>query len=278
MIVPKYESRTLSEINKLSGYVLQSYIDKHEQVRVVDLGCGFGRTLWELQVVNNHPLSEFRGIYYSKYTEKDRQIIVDTMNICKSDPNYTLQLFNTFVANADMNRVHFIEQDLNHGLQFPDQSIDFIYSSNCFHYLKEKIFVLYEINRVLSPNGTAIIVADRINNWSLPSGEWPRLRIFQSGSFLNGDGLPLVDLLCSLGFNLECSVHQKSLILEIKKSQNIDFGEYKLDRERSLNINDYRNGKIIPAVINSNLSNIYGAIPNDPESLAGYLSIYRKKQ
>lgn len=102
------------------------------EVTVLDIGCGTGE--FERLVLSDHPTQQMVGVDIS---EKMLEIAKQK---CQAYPNVS---FRTASASV---------------LPFPDDSFDIIVSANAFHYFDDPKAALSEVQRVLKPNGTVVIL------------------------------------------------------------------------------------------------------------------------
>jgi SAM-dependent methyltransferase len=156
----KFSALTEYEIEKLSfrGRGLNEfkkkvedpfpYIEKFNDIpiKVLEIGCGFGQLLIDLVYKSKKDLFLY-GVNRNT-TDVDLQRAIKIAKFKKSVPeNYSLNLEN----------IHFLSFDAGKGLPFPDQSFDLIVSQVCIAYIPEKLFLIKEIKRLLTSEGTALL-------------------------------------------------------------------------------------------------------------------------
>lgn len=89
--------------------------------------------------------------------------------------------------------------DLDKGLPFPDNSIDEVYSEHLLEHVKDILFVLKEIKRVLKPNG---IFKSRVPHFSCLSAHYfSHFRDFRGGD-PRDFGFKVIKIELVFGFNI----------------------------------------------------------------------------
>lgn len=86
-----------------------------------------------------------------------------------------------YLGVRDLSWPKILQMDVQE-MSFPDQSFDLVYSRSVLQHLKEPLFAIRQIRRVLKPGGGAYI---SLHLWTCPNGytfapaatwEWPHLR------------------------------------------------------------------------------------------------------
>lgn len=161
---------------------VQDRLRQHTPVRVLEVGCGYGTVLLELQArfgaavdlhgINKSPRDGDADALFRNGVEQGL-IALDRQ------------------SSHPMPKISF--GDVAEGLPFPDDSLDIVYSQVAWLYFGNKIAVLREINRVLRRDGIAKIDADDVRH-DLPL-EYQRLvEIWQGGRLV-----PFSDYIRPLG-------------------------------------------------------------------------------
>lgn len=286
-------SRPLQKIMSILDFDLKKEITKklktNKEITIVDIGCGVGRSLWELSDIfsaNNITLNLY-GIYFCKkpnkksifYNEEKRQ------DDARKNPLIIAKEFDIPTKNLSIPRLY--NADAGKRIPLKNNSTDLIYSTNAFHFFKHKLGAIEEISRILKINGQAILNVDRTDN-----GFWsskillPRLRIYKDNKILNlknilkekaGNNFRIaLKKVNSYGTGLD----SYNLIITKLKDARLDFSEFKFDTKQSIDINKIRYS---PKDINNILE--YKKLINLDESFGkkiekthfgGFLSIYKK--
>lgn len=133
-VLPKSYPSVLNESLDIWMYKeIKKYIPKYEKVKILDLGCGYGRL--SSQILSEFPLAEIRGIDIS-------QKYVDIYN---KKLNPRAQAYQGDITN----------------LKFRNNSFDYIYIVTTLMYLESKDLqakALKEMFRVLKKNGKIVIL------------------------------------------------------------------------------------------------------------------------
>lgn len=177
-----HRGRGLDALDRHVGGILaeiDSRLEARDVVRVLELGCGYGTALLELRArygrrVDLHGVNRFRG-----------------------DGNPEILARNATergIATTEVELPAIAYADVAHGLPFPDDAFDLVYSQVAWLYFGNKIGVLQEVIRVLDVAGVAKIDADEIRD-GLPA-EYARLvEIWDAGRLVTlGEYLGRFDL------------------------------------------------------------------------------------
>lgn len=124
------------------------YIEKinNTPIKILEIGCGFGQLLIDLAYVSKKDLSLYGVSKISNDVDLERALRIAKFK--KTIPeNCTLNLEN----------IHFLSFDAGKGLPFPDQSFDLVLSQVCIAYIPEKLFLIKEINRLLTSDGIGLL-------------------------------------------------------------------------------------------------------------------------
>jgi len=100
--------------------VLRQFLKEKSKVRVLELGCGYGRAM--LQLKQKLPDLEIIGMNLQEYPEQHKEF-------------------------------RYIYGDAGRKIPLPDNSINFIYSIAAIHFVKDKAKFIEEAFRVLRPGG-----------------------------------------------------------------------------------------------------------------------------
>jgi SAM-dependent methyltransferase len=147
-----HRGRGVAELERTVGGVvadIDERLARHDVVRVLELGCGYGTALLQLSA-RYGPRVELVG-----------------MNRRHGDGNAEILLRNAQergIFGARLPDPHELPQlvygDVAGGLPFPDERFDLVYSQVAWPYFGNKIGVLRDVMRVLRPGGLAKIDAD----------------------------------------------------------------------------------------------------------------------
>ncbi len=147
-------------------------LERNDVVRVLELGCGYGTVLLELQ---------------RRY---GRRVELSGINREPGDGDADILLRNgiehgLIAADAPLTTALPVVTyaDVALGLPFDDESFDIVYSQVAWLYFANKVAVLREVSRVLRDDGLAKIDADELRP-GLPN-EYKRLvEIWQDGRLI----------------------------------------------------------------------------------------------
>src|SRR3989338_4925377 len=203
-------SRSLADFNqKFKKDIVQKLIrkalSKHKNVRVLEIGCGEGRVLMELQ--KSFPTIELHGI-----NRKPWAAMRGTVSLKRTATYYQI-LTNAELKKVSLPKIHFYDAKK---LQFPSNSFDLIISQVAIQYVARKDLLLEEVWRTLKLNGKALLNIDGINQ-NMPdfmNFETPRFIIYKKVTFY-----PVQKLITNLrkkGFNI---VYSSSTKREQKKKR-----------------------------------------------------------
>jgi len=140
-------NRGLKELTKRIGNILP-YIERSfeakKRIRVLEVGCGYGKTLLELRKKYGNRIQTY-GINY----ENDWDISL--IKLFGLDQ----KLFSK--EEIDRNLPHLSIADAGKRIPYQSNYFDFIFSQATTQYIADKSHFLEEVNRVLTKNGTAVI-------------------------------------------------------------------------------------------------------------------------
>ncbi len=131
-------------------------LTKKDRLRVLEVGCGYGRALLELR---------------KRYGDK-----IETFGI-NLEPRWTQKLVRVFglaekifdKSEIDENLPKVLIADAGKGLSFPRNYFDYVFAQATVQYIHDKAHFLEEVNRVLTPIGLARIeVQDYKNKYDEP--------------------------------------------------------------------------------------------------------------
>lgn len=170
-----FRARGHAQLVELVGGVfaeIDERLERNDVVRVLELGCGYGTVLFELQ---------------RRY---GRRVELSGINREPGDGDADILLRNgiehgLIAADAPLTAklpvVTYVDVAL--GLPFVDSSFDIVYSQVAWLYFANKVAVLREVSRVLRDDGLAKIDADELRP-GLPK-EYQRLvEIWQDGRLI----------------------------------------------------------------------------------------------
>src|SRR3989338_28552 len=147
-------SRSLADFNqKFKKDIVQKLIrkalSKHKNVRVLEIGCGEGRVLMELQ--KSFPTIELHGI-----NRKPWAAMRGTVSLKRTATYYQI-LTNAELKKVSLPKIHFYDAKK---LQFPSNSFDLIISQVAIQYVARKDLLLEEAWRTLKLGGKALLNID----------------------------------------------------------------------------------------------------------------------
>jgi SAM-dependent methyltransferase len=155
---------TSRKLNKKDPSILESLITehlrRHDELRVLEVGFGQGRTLLELAARFRNDPVRFFGV------DKTCEPPVE----CREDLRETARRFD-LLPSSDLDELVLPEilfQDARR-LDFPDESIDVIYSAVTVRHMEHKAEFLEEVVRVLAAGGVALLHIGE-SNWNYPFG------------------------------------------------------------------------------------------------------------
>ncbi len=170
-----FRARSHAQLVELIGGVfaeIDERLERKDVVRVLELGCGYGTVLLELQ---------------RRY---GRRVEASGINREPGDGDAGLLLHNGIergliaadaLTTAPLPVITYVDVAL--GLPFADRSFDIVYSQVAWLYFANKVAVLREVSRVLRDDGLAKIDADELRP-GLPN-EYQRLvEIWQDGRLI----------------------------------------------------------------------------------------------
>jgi SAM-dependent methyltransferase len=176
-----FRARGLADLERLVGGVvadIERFASSRTPVRVLELGCGYGTALLELAARFGAHV-ELHGL--------NREVIDgDAATLERNAAERGI-----VVPPGSFPSLH--HGDVAHGLPFADGAFDLVYSQVAWLYFGDKLGVLREVARVLSPDGMAKIDADEVRS-SLPPEHarlveiWERGKLVTLGDYLRRHG------------------------------------------------------------------------------------------
>jgi SAM-dependent methyltransferase len=147
--------------------------------RILELGCGYGTALLDLR---------------ARYGER---VQLHGINAAGDAANAEVLALSAAARGLDAALPQVVCTDVAHGLPFPDEHFDVVYSQVAWLYFGNKIGVLQEVLRVLCQDGIAKIDADELRQGLPPEycrlvEIWDQGRLLPFGEYLRGFGLDLV--------------------------------------------------------------------------------------
>lgn len=119
---------------------------KKTPLKILEIGCGFGQLLIDLSYQSKKDL-----LLYGISKNSGDVGLKRALKISKFK-NIIPEKFTSSVKN-----VHFLCFDVGKGFPFPNHSFDIILSQVCIAYIPEKLFLITEIKRLLTPDGIALL-------------------------------------------------------------------------------------------------------------------------
>jgi SAM-dependent methyltransferase len=284
-------SRSLHTVMTILDFDLLGEITdrlKKGNVSVLDIGCGVGRSLWELS--DNFPNTdiELTGIFYSEKPDPKSAFFINEKRYADIliDPTLIAKEFDLSTTNRKIPKL--INIDATKKISIKSNSIDLIYSTNAFHFFIDKIGTLREISRILKINGIATINIDRTDEGFWPNNlHFPRLQIHDGTRPL--DAVEYLTKLSGEDFHISTKLVNSygkgydSHILTMKKLKDTEltFTDLKLDTQNSYSLDNIRFAKggykKTPEYIKLMNSDTTFTKDAKQEYFGGYLSSYALK-
>jgi len=171
----EHRGRGLADLERSIGGIVEDIehrLAQRERVRVLELGCGFGMALLDLQQRFGDRV-ELHGVNREP-NDGDADVMRRTLRDRGSSARPA-------ASEADLPSIAYA--DIAQGLPFADRSFDVVYSQVAWLYFGNKVGVVRDVMRVLVDGGVARIDADELRG-GLPL-EYARLvEIWQEGSIL----------------------------------------------------------------------------------------------
>lgn len=155
-----HRARDLVEMERHVGSVrkeIKDLIRSRPKVRVLEVGCGYGSVLMQLNQIFG-PSIELHGI--NKYEHHGDHSILRHNALYHGFAN------STELETSRLPKIHFA--DVDKGLPFADRSFDLVISQVAFHLFREKSFFIEEVNRILDIGGIAKIDVYPIERKKVP--------------------------------------------------------------------------------------------------------------
>jgi len=148
------KSRGLKEAEKRLDDIVsdvRKLLIKHKKIKILEIGCGYGKVLLEFKRIFKNRIDTY-GINLESGLNK---------NLIKK---FALEHKIFSKDNIDENLPKIYHLDAGKKLLFRSGSFDFIFSQECFRYIKDKALFLEEVNRILKRGGIAKIDTGRRSN------------------------------------------------------------------------------------------------------------------
>lgn len=141
-------SRGLKETKNIIGDLkkeVDGLLRKKKEIKVLDVGCGYGKVLLELRKIYGDKVSTF-GI--NKESAWNLKLI---KKFAIAEKIYTK-------GEVEKNLPKLVISNVEKGIPFKNNLFDLIFSQRTIQYISNKAKYLEELNRIVSPNG--IIITD----------------------------------------------------------------------------------------------------------------------
>ncbi len=148
--VPRSDEFSLPEAMEHTNEIMAKAVSLGPEVRVLDLGCGYGST--------------------ARYLAANYGCTVTGTNISERE----LELARERSSEAGLDHLLSFEYEDFHSLQYPDNSYDVVWSQEAFLHAVDKTAVLSECRRVLKPDG-ALIFTDILVRRGTPEADRERI-------------------------------------------------------------------------------------------------------
>jgi len=285
-------SRPLSQVIQILGIDLNNNIEAriktNPNVSILDLGCGVGRSLWDLSskfsALSQQKIQLF-GLWYNEENQENPGFNQNFLRQKAATENPKIIAEEFKIPTQDIVAPKLFCQDACQGIPQNNESIDLIYSSNAFHFFTDKIKALQEISRILKINGESFINIDRTDEGFWPNDLFfPRLQIHQEDKITNTK--LYLENKSNNNFSLNIKVHspeqnnKKLYILHLKKHKTgqINFSDLNYNPIESFPLENIRSGENeiqqIPEFQKLIDSNILFQKKPLKEYFGGFLSIY----
>ncbi|MBD3328806.1 methyltransferase domain-containing protein [Candidatus Peregrinibacteria bacterium] len=258
------------------------------EISIVDLGCGVGRSLWDLSNIFSKKEAELNlfGIFYSGKPDPNSLFFANQIRHeeAQKEPLLIAREFKIPFQNKTVPVL--LNTNACKTLPMANNSIDLIYSTNAFHYFNDKIEAIKEISRILKINGIAIINIDRTDDDFWPTDlHFPRFRISKGSEII--DVKSLLEAKTGVSFTIcinkvnSYGTGKNSYILRIEKHQKgvLLFPELSFDIKSSFSLEKIRCGsKNIEEIDEYKgllADGIVFAKKASKENFGGYLSSYK---
>lgn len=180
----------LRAVGSLEDHVARLVEHQPGRVEVLEVGFGYGRALLELSWRFRDADVGFHGVDLNRYVVGDDQLreIAETYQLIPSAE----------LTAATLPSLHYYDATQ---LQFPDESLDFVYSAVTIRFMRDKALFVEEVARVLRPGGSAVLHISE-GHWDYPHGPASDDRLLTP--FTNRFVLRHGDELIPLGAYLRC--------------------------------------------------------------------------
>ena len=128
-----------------------------EAFRILDVGCGGGRTIQKLaaQAARGH----VSGIDYSEASVAEARVVNQ--------------------AEITAGRVDIQQASVSH-LPYPDASFDLVTAVETHYYWPDFVADLREVGRVLKPGGALVLIAETFRGQALGLAYWPSMLLLRA--------------------------------------------------------------------------------------------------
>lgn len=281
-------------VQSILDFNLEKEINKkikiNKQISILDIGCGVGRSLWELSSIfsNGDPDLQLQGIFYSEKPNKQSAFFSNQIKYVEilKDPLLIAKEFKIKYKNKVIPKL--FNTNACKRLPIKSDSVDIIYSTNAFHFFDHKIKAIEEMSRILKVGGMAIINIDRTDDgfWS-DKLHFPRLHIYSKNKII--DAKKILQNKSGDDFTIfikKINSHatgKDAYVLKITKHQKgtLRFPELSFDKNKSFSFDNIRfsdkNYKDIPEYKKFIATGITIKKKFNREDFGGYLSSYKLK-
>jgi SAM-dependent methyltransferase len=263
----------------------------NKEITIVDIGCGVGRSLWELSNIFSESEVHMNlfGVFYSAKPNPNSIFFANQKRYEEvlKNPLIVANEFNIQTKNKDIPKL--FNTDACKYLPIKSNSVDLIYSTNAFHFFADKINAIKEMSRILKTNGIAIINIDRTDDDFWPDNlHFPRLcihrehKIIDAKKFLQSKSG--ADFTISIKKVDSYGTGKNSYILKMRKHQKktLTFPELSFDKKESFSLDNIRFSEqncedTIEYKRLIAMGTVFGKKTNK-ENFGGYLSTYKLKE
>jgi SAM-dependent methyltransferase len=200
-----FRGRDLNDFENEVGNI-SMFIDSNLSIpfRILEIGCGFGQLLFDLKIKYSSKV-ELYGINLEAGSVSIDRVLRVAKYRKKIPAKYQLSAHD----------IHFSFCDAGESIPFDDNFFNLIISQFAIVYIKDKSKLIEEMNRVLHPNGKALLWTGFENN-KKKSGYWSSFDILDKGKYVD-----LVSYFARFP-NIVYLMHPGGSILEMRKSNTMN--------------------------------------------------------
>jgi ubiquinone/menaquinone biosynthesis C-methylase UbiE len=119
---------------------IKEILKKKKQIKILEIGAGFGRALLELKQKFGEKVKVFGTNYESEWNQKLTREYASDQKFSKED---IPKIYTNF--------------DAGEKLPFKNNSFDFVFCQATMQYIKDRVFFIEEVNRILTKEGMGVL-------------------------------------------------------------------------------------------------------------------------